>query len=410
MSDVGNVKGPGERTGPEGPKKKKGADSDAFREMMKVGKAREVDPDEKKKRKRREEVEDEAAAQQMLQPQLLPKQGIPGKEETTSFDLGLGSKGLGGAPPVPKEGAQPPSASAPGVEEAEEPSASQPPPPYTPPPEEQPPQMQQPQTQPANKNQSKRKEATEEPTKKKATPTVSKTTKRKKPAEKVGTTSLHKTETPKKPEESDAFFKMMGVEEPPKEVDQEKKSKETVVAPAPLPKGGWESIKAPEKKKDEGVTQALPETQIVPTDTSLPPPAPAVGTTSEVPPQYLNLPPQLVKLFDRMVGVMTVMTNSGIKETTITLNAPQFAKSAFFGSEITITEFSTAPLEFNIQLTGTSQAVDLFQGSAQELVAAFEAGKYNFKVNRIETAISSGVREVKRKEKIKPVKKSKEEE
>lgn len=157
MSDVGNVKGPGERTGPEGPKKKKGADSDAFREMMKVGKAREVDPDEKKKRKRREEVEEEAAAQQMITPPLPPQQGITGKEGTSGFDLGLGNKGLGGAPPTAREGAQPPPSSAPGVDEAEEPSASETPPPYTPPPEEQPPQMQQPQTQPARKDKSKKK-------------------------------------------------------------------------------------------------------------------------------------------------------------------------------------------------------------------------------------------------------------
>nr|NGX45819.1 hypothetical protein [Chlamydiota bacterium] len=282
---------------------------------------------------------------------------------------------------------------------------------YTPPEEGEVPQTQQPSTKPAKKT--KKKEETEAPTKKK-THAAGPTPKGKQPTEKTGTTPLHTAGAPKKPEETEALFKQIQGEATPKGVEKEKKKTKEVAeeiegTTAPLPKGGWEATKKPEKKEEEGVLQALPEAQVIPTDTSQAAPAAVITSTSEVAPQYLNLPPQLVKLFDRMVGVMTVMTTSGIKETTISLNAPQFAKSVFFGSEITITEFSTAPLEFNIQLTGNAQAVNLFQGSEQELVAAFEAGKYNFKVNRIETGISSGVRKAKPKGKVKPVKKSKEE-
>jgi hypothetical protein len=116
-------------------------------------------------------------------------------------------------------------------------------------------------------------------------------------------------------------------------------------------------------------------------------------------PSYPNISPQLQELFDRMVGVMTVMNMSGITETVITLNSPQFASSVFFGTQIIIQEFSTAPQAFNIQLNGEPQAVALFQGSADDLMAAFQAGNYNFRVNRLETGYLADRPLFKRKEK-----------
>ncbi|MBS0605028.1 MAG: hypothetical protein JSS60_08370 [Verrucomicrobia bacterium] len=124
-----------------------------------------------------------------------------------------------------------------------------------------------------------------------------------------------------------------------------------------------------------------------------PPPGP------ETLPPYANMNPQVQEMFDRMVGVMTVMTMSGVTETVITLNTPQFASSVFFGTQIIIQEFSTAPQAFNIQLNGTPQAVALFQGNADDLMAAFQAGNYNFRVNRLETGYLADRPLFKRKEK-----------
>jgi hypothetical protein len=121
--------------------------------------------------------------------------------------------------------------------------------------------------------------------------------------------------------------------------------------------------------------------------------------TPEALPSYANLHPQVMEIFDRMVGVMTVMNMSGMTETTITLNAPQFASSVFFGTQIIIQEFSTAPQAFNIQLNGTPQAVALFQGNVDDLMAAFQAGNYNFRVNRLETGYLTERPLFKRKEK-----------
>jgi len=99
---------------------------------------------------------------------------------------------------------------------------------------------------------------------------------------------------------------------------------------------------------------------------------------------YAQLPPHVMALFERMVGVMTVMHAAGVTETSINLSNPQFAKSPFFGSEIVIREYATAPKEFNIEMLGTQQSADLFSGHKQELLAAFQHGNYNFKVNRID--------------------------
>jgi hypothetical protein len=120
---------------------------------------------------------------------------------------------------------------------------------------------------------------------------------------------------------------------------------------------------------------------------------------SETLPSYTNLHPQVMEIFDRMVGVMTVMNMTGMTETTLTLNAPQFASSVFFGTQIIIQEYSTAPQAFNIQLNGTPQAVALFQGNVDDLMAAFQAGNYNFRVNRLETGYLAERPLFKRKEK-----------
>ena len=130
--------------------------------------------------------------------------------------------------------------------------------------------------------------------------------------------------------------------------------------------------------------------------------APQTSEVQKTPPPstvpFANLPPQLAQLFERMVGVMTVMQHSGIKETTITLDNPQFAKSVFFGSQIVITEYSSAPLEYNIELCGNQQAVDLMGANANELVAAFEVGKYNFKMHRLDLSQQVSIAEVRRRD------------
>ncbi len=95
---------------------------------------------------------------------------------------------------------------------------------------------------------------------------------------------------------------------------------------------------------------------------------------------------------------MTVMNTTGVTKTTINLDNPKFANSVFYGAQIVISEFSTAPKAYNIQLLGNQQAVALFTNNAQELVAAFQAGNYTFKVNRIDTGYLTGAPEERKRE------------
>ena len=88
-----------------------------------------------------------------------------------------------------------------------------------------------------------------------------------------------------------------------------------------------------------------------------------------------------------MAGVMTVMTQSGITETSISLTSDQFSGSHFYGAEIVIREYSTAPKQFNIEVRGSAAAVAQFQGSIPYIESAFRTGNYKFGIHRLETSI-----------------------
>ena len=123
---------------------------------------------------------------------------------------------------------------------------------------------------------------------------------------------------------------------------------------------------------------------------------PLLPLPNQSPVPYMQLSPAILELFERMVGAMVIMNTSGIKETVIHLNMPQMANSVFYGSEIIIREYSSAPKEFNIQLMGTAQATEQFQSKINALYNAFHTGNFDFKVHRIETGIRP--ESIKRKE------------
>ncbi|HSX03285.1 MAG TPA: hypothetical protein VLG76_01000, partial [Rhabdochlamydiaceae bacterium] len=97
---------------------------------------------------------------------------------------------------------------------------------------------------------------------------------------------------------------------------------------------------------------------------------------------------QIAELFKEMVSCITHCMDTGIQQTTFALDSPEFSKSLFFGAKITITEYSTAPKIYNIELAASPEALEVFQASASELMAAFQKGKFDFEINRIETNVS----------------------
>jgi hypothetical protein len=105
-------------------------------------------------------------------------------------------------------------------------------------------------------------------------------------------------------------------------------------------------------------------------------------------PCFVTLPSQVLELFERMVGVITVMEMmTDVKETTIQLNQPEFSSSVFFGSQITIVEFSHAPKIYNIRFEGSEEAVRLFEAHKKELEKSFTENDSDFSVHLIETSL-----------------------
>jgi len=386
MSDVGKI--PGEK-GPrpsEEPKRKKGPDSEAFREMMKVGKVRETDPEEKRKRKSQAEAEEEFTAQQAGP---APHQGLGAEAPPPPF---LGAEesqqptGGVGAEPPPNLPATAPQYT-PGVEPAPEP------------------QEPQPIQEGAPSKKKKRKKKAEGPAPKEVITAPTKKGKTEKgELKKKAEIPPSKLAQPQKAEKKETTRapKLPKAEEGPPVKEPEKKEKQVAgqlegIEQKPLPPGGWEASKETEKKQEPTGPSLEVETQSPGTQAGITPVQPEAAPSPLAAP-FAHLPPQIAQIFERMVGVMTVMNESGITETTINLDNPQYANSVFYGAQITISEFSTAPKEFNIELTGNQQALNLMEANAEELVAAFQAGKYNFKVNRIDLSQQRPTGEVKRRE------------
>jgi hypothetical protein len=407
-----------------------------------VSEVSKVDPDEQKKRKRREEAEEEekiegpamgpATPPELVTPFSLAKE----KPKVSPLEMQTGGPGIS-----PLESAQPTQPAPPGASVAgiigvpsademsddsgvlEEESFTEEPPTPTPPqaqmPQqpglptlpsilpEAPPPVQPVETPPLAVSPPETEQQPPGKEKPPAAPGIAPPVKAP-PKEKIGAAAALEGVQPKKTEETKGFFEQVGKEkggkeeQPPAKTPEEIAEEEAVVGYVPPSVPSAVGMPVEEEKKVEekagiaagsemgaalpaGAAEALPAGVPLPSSASLPP--------------YTNLTPQVMEMFDRMVGVMTVLTLSGVSETTFTLNAPQFASSVFFGTQIIIQEYSTAPRAFNIQLIGNPQAVALMQDSENDLMAAFQAGNYNFRVNRFETGYLTERPLFKRKEK-----------
>jgi hypothetical protein len=132
-------------------------------------------------------------------------------------------------------------------------------------------------------------------------------------------------------------------------------------------------------------TESVSETQ----DAKIEEPSPeeALLFPEEPPPPYTHLHPDVMDVFERMIGAIVYLDQTGIKETTITIHSSEEKPSIFNGAQITIREYSTAPKEFNVELKGAPKAVELFQTHKKDLMDAFDTMPYTFKVKNIETSL-----------------------
>jgi hypothetical protein len=196
-------------------------------------------------------------------------------------------------------------------------------------------------------------------------------------------------EMPKK--SSEEIFIEEKLEEKPIEKKSVKKKEALSVNPTPEPPPKA-SKTAPSTSTVKPKVRKKEETSKEETPTSFEPLANIQPNQSSYPPSALPTGPafssyQISQLFDRMAGVMTVMELSGTTETELTLLGKEFASSVFYGTRITITEYSTAPKAFNVQLSANPEAVALFQGNMTNLLANFASGNYAFRIHRLETNV-----------------------
>jgi hypothetical protein len=112
-----------------------------------------------------------------------------------------------------------------------------------------------------------------------------------------------------------------------------------------------------------------------------------IGPASAAAPSYMTLKPEILALFEKMVGVISVMKDMNDTETTIHLNTPEFANSKFFGAQIVIKEYSTAPLAYNIEFQGTAQNAADIEKEVGAFMNAFQTGNHNFSIHRFESRL-----------------------
>jgi len=140
---------------------------------------------------------------------------------------------------------------------------------------------------------------------------------------------------------------------------------------------------APQKEEQKTAPSQIPEGAAFQQGTSLGPFF--IPPAAETAPGYTQMKPEIFALFEKMVSTIMVMHDSGVTETVIHLSPADF--SLFAGAQIVVREFSTAPKAFNIEFQGNAQNTVLFDQNMGDLMAAFQYGNYNFKINRMESSL-----------------------
>ncbi len=140
-----------------------------------------------------------------------------------------------------------------------------------------------------------------------------------------------------------------------------------------------------EKKEEEKMIDGLPSAPLAIVFSNIISPSSAVAGPSSI------LSAEMEALFEKMASSMIIMSSSGETETTLLLDNPS---SMFNGTKITIREFSTAPKAFNVEITSFSPAIQAIDASKNDLLSAFQNGKFNFSIHRFETHLKHEERPV----------------
>ncbi len=149
--------------------------------------------------------------------------------------------------------------------------------------------------------------------------------------------------------------------------------KESKIMQKPQAKSQSESKSPPPKGRKEILPSPLAvSSEITPT----PQPSQVSGA--------LGLSADTLAIYAKIVGTISIMVSPmGDSRTELFLDSPAFAHSPFYGASITIERFSSAPYQLNIELTGSNEAVNLFNQNIPNLMTAFQNGKFSYTIQRV---------------------------
>jgi hypothetical protein len=111
-------------------------------------------------------------------------------------------------------------------------------------------------------------------------------------------------------------------------------------------------------------------------------PMPQISTISAI-------PDECFKLFDKLCSEMLVMDAEACITTTFTLESEAFANSPFYGAQVTIEEYSTAPKVFNVSITAQAAAVTQVENHMAGFFELLETRNFSFAIHKIDTYLST---------------------
>ena len=92
-------------------------------------------------------------------------------------------------------------------------------------------------------------------------------------------------------------------------------------------------------------------------------------------------------LFEKMASSMIIMDLCQETQTTLVLDHPHLSGSVFFGTTITIKEFSTAPKAFNVEILSNPTAIATILQQQDHLLSLFAKGNFPFTIHRFDSGI-----------------------
>jgi len=89
-------------------------------------------------------------------------------------------------------------------------------------------------------------------------------------------------------------------------------------------------------------------------------------------------------------GITHIVTN-GLQETTLILDGPLFKHTPLSGVKLTVREYSTAPLAFNIHFECAPAALAYLQPHLKTLTTVFQSQKQSFSIQSVDADLGDGI-------------------